>query len=129
MGAVQRVATVSGWSAAVWRMQRAVAASLPPRLLLLPLLLLSLLSVPCLSINIVVPPNDELCFFEELQQGEKMYASFAVQSGGYGDIDVKVALTHGRRADTARCLPSRSCSQSDSLSSPCGLSARCTAWT
>ena len=85
-------------------MQRVVSSS-PPALplLLCLLLLLSLLSAPCLSINIVVPPNDELCFFEELQQGEKMYASFAVQSGGYSDIDVKVSLREQRHGRTPSC--------------------------
>ena len=37
-----------------------------------------------------VAPNDEECYFEDLQRGEKMYVSFSVQSGGYLDIDVRV---------------------------------------
>jgi len=58
--------------------------------LLLVLASVCLLPSPARGLNIVVPANDELCFFEELNKGEKMYASFAVQTGGYGDIDINV---------------------------------------
>ena len=54
------------------------------------LLLLCLLPRPASALNVYVKPNDEECYFEDLQKGEKMYVSFSVQSGGYLDIDVRV---------------------------------------
>ena len=58
--------------------------------LLLLFSLLSLLPVPSVALNVFIDANADECYFEELQKGEKLYASFAVQSGGYMDIDVKV---------------------------------------
>ena len=58
--------------------------------LLLLLLLLCLSPVPSSSLNVFVAANEEECYFEELAKGEKMFASFAVQSGGYIDIDLRV---------------------------------------
>ena len=54
------------------------------------LLLLLLAVCPCSALDVYVKPNDEECYFEELQRGEKMYVSFSVQSGGYLDIDLRV---------------------------------------
>ena len=59
-------------------------------LLSLLLLSLSLLPAPAACLNIFVGANEEECYFEELAKGEKLYASFTVQSGGYIDIDVRV---------------------------------------
>ena len=59
-------------------------------LLLVLLSLLSLFPSPSLGYNIFVGANEEECYFEQLEKGEKMYASFTVQSGGYMDIDVRV---------------------------------------
>jgi len=42
------------------------------------------------GLNIYVKPNDEECFYEYLSIGEKMLASYTVQTGGNLDIDVKV---------------------------------------
>jgi hypothetical protein len=53
-------------------------------------LLLTLIPSPTLSLNLFIGANEEECFFESLDQGEKLYSSFSVQSGGYQDIDVKV---------------------------------------
>lgn len=62
------------------------------RAAILSILAITLLSVifPSTALNIYVKPNDEECYFEELVKGEKFYAQYAVQSGGYLDIDVRV---------------------------------------
>jgi len=54
------------------------------------LLVLSVLPSPSSALDVYVKPNDEDCYFEDLQKGEKMYVSFSVQSGGYLDIDIRV---------------------------------------
>eukprot|EP00823_Brevimastigomonas_motovehiculus_P003239 TRINITY_DN1956_c0_g1_i1.p2 TRINITY_DN1956_c0_g1~~TRINITY_DN1956_c0_g1_i1.p2 ORF type:complete len:214 (-),score=29.29 TRINITY_DN1956_c0_g1_i1:1086-1691(-) len=42
------------------------------------------------AVNIYVPPNQESCFFEDVQRGEKVVTSFNVASGGFLDVDVKM---------------------------------------
>ena len=51
---------------------------------------LFLLPPPSSALDVYVKPNDEDCYFEDISKGEKMYVSFAVQSGGYLDVDIRV---------------------------------------
>jgi hypothetical protein len=39
-----------------------------------------------------VSPKSQECFFEELDRGERMIASFEVLAGGMLDINVRVSL-------------------------------------
>jgi len=51
---------------------------------------MSALVTPTYAINIYVPANDEQCYFDTVQRGDKVVTSYQVISGGALDIDVKV---------------------------------------
>jgi hypothetical protein len=51
---------------------------------------LALLSAACNAYTFFVKAQTEQCFMDEVQRGERVLATFAVESGGFLDIDVKI---------------------------------------